>query len=136
MKFRGGAGKEMAMYPEELRYTDEHEWIRLESDRGVVGLTDYAQREMGDIVYVEMPEVGRKLKAGEPFGVVESVKSVSDMFAPMTGTVAEVNGKLEDAPELINQDPYGKGWIIVVDVSEPEEVAGLLTAAQYRALVE
>lgn len=124
------------MYPEELRYSEQHEWIRLESDSGVVGVTEYAQREMGDIVYVELPEVGRKVKAGEPFGVVESVKSVSDLYAPMTGAVAEVNSKLEDAPELVNQDPYGEGWIIVIDISAPEEVTDLLTAAQYRALVE
>lgn len=124
------------MYPEELRYSEQHEWIRLESDSGVVGVTEYAQREMGDIVYVELPEVGRKVKAGEPFGVVESVKSVSDLYAPMTGTVAEVNSKLEDAPELVNQDPYGEGWIIVIDIAAPEEVTDLLTAAQYRALVE
>lgn len=128
--------RRMAMYPEELRYSEQHEWIRLESDSGVVGVTEYAQREMGDIVYVELPEVGRKVKAGEPFGVVESVKSVSDLYAPMTGAVAEVNSKLEDAPELVNQDPYGEGWIIVIDISAPEEVTDLLTAAQYRALVE
>ncbi len=124
------------MYPENLRYTKEHEWIRLEGGRGVVGVTHYAQDQLGDVVFVELPEVGREVRAGESFGAVESVKSVSDVYAPVSGRVVAVNEALADAPEQVNRDPYGQGWLIAVELNDPSEIAGLLTAEQYRALVE
>lgn len=123
------------MFPEDLRYSKEHEWLRVEGNRGVVGITHYAQEQLGDVVFVELPEVGREVRAGQPFGVVESVKSVSDVYAPVSGRVAEVNGRLNDAPELVNQDPYGAGWMIVIEMTDPAEAAGLLSAAEYRDLV-
>lgn len=123
------------MVPEDLRYTREHEWIRIEGGRGVVGITHYAQSQLGDVVFVELPAEGREVRAGEPFGVVESVKSVSDLYAPVSGRVVATNARLADAPELVNQDPYGEGWMIAVEISDPAEVERLLDAAGYRALV-
>jgi glycine cleavage system H protein len=116
--------------PDDLRYTKEHEWLRAD---GTVGITDYAQDQLGDVVFVELPAVGRVLKQGEAFGVVESVKSVSDLYSPVDGTVVAVNEALAKAPELVNQDPYGAGWLVRLDVSGGSEA--LLDAAQYRALV-
>ncbi len=124
------------MVPEELRYTREHEWIRVAGARGTVGITHYAQEQLGDVVYVELPEVGSEVKAGQPFGVVESVKSVSDLYAPVSGRVVAVNERLKDAPELVNQDPYGDGWLIEVELADPAELDRLLSAGDYRRLVE
>ncbi|HLH72201.1 MAG TPA: glycine cleavage system protein GcvH [Chloroflexota bacterium] len=123
------------MYPQDLRYTKDHEWIRVEGARGVVGITYFAQEQLGDVVFVELPKVGTRVEQGKTFGVVESVKTASDLFAPVSGTVVEVNEKLIDRPELVNQDPYGEGWMIVVEMSDPSQVASLLTAEQYEALL-
>lgn len=127
----------MVEYPEDLKYTNEHEWASaLDGDRVRVGITDFAQDALGDVVYVDVPEEGTDVEAGQAFGEVESTKSVSDLFSPVTGRVTERNGRLGDNPELINQDPYGEGWIIVVDMSEPSELDGLMDADAYRRLVE
>jgi glycine cleavage system H protein len=120
------------MYPEDLRYTKDHEWIRVEGERGVVGITHHAQSQLGDVVFVELPAVGRVVKAGEIFGTVESVKTVSDLFAPISGEVLEVNATLKDQPELVNSEPYGGGWMLVVKLTTPGELKGLLDAAGYR----
>lgn len=121
------------MYPQDLRYTREHEWIRVEGNRGVVGITYYAQEQLGDVVFVELPKIGASLEPGKAFGVVESVKTASDLYAPASGRVVETNEKLVDKPELVNQDPYGQGWMIVLDLSDPSQVNSLLTAQQYEA---
>lgn len=126
----------MSQVPEDLRYTAEHEWVRTEAGRAIVGITDHAQTELTDVVYVELPAVGTEVAAGEEFAVVESVKSASEVYAPVAGTVVAVNGALEKRPELINEDPYGEGWIAAFDVAAPDALEGLLTAAEYRALVE
>lgn len=127
----------MAEYPEDLRYTREHEWLRDEGEgRFRVGITDHAQDALGDIVYVELPEVGTAVTAGQPLGVVESTKSVSDVYAPLSGSVLERNGVLEEHPELVNGSPYGDGWLVLVQATHPPTFAELLTAAEYRALVE
>jgi glycine cleavage system H protein len=123
------------VYPEDLRYTEEHEWARIEGDRATVGITDYAQDALGDIVYVDLPEAGTAVTAGEPFGEVESTKSVSDLYSPVTGTVSARNDELEANPELVNADPYGRGWLIVIDVQPGEEPTELLDAQGYAALV-
>jgi glycine cleavage system H protein len=120
-------------YPEDLRYTREHEWIREEEgNRLRVGITDFAQDALGDVVYVDVPDVGAEITAGEPFGEVESTKSVSDVFAPVTGTVVETNTVLVDTPNLVNEDPYGDGWMILVEPSDPSEIEGLMDARAYR----
>ena len=123
------------MYPDDRRYTKDHEWVQLAGDRATVGITDYAQKQLGDVVYVELPEVGRTLKAHEPFGTVESVKAVSELFCPVAGEVSEVNAGLSGAPERINADPHGGAWMIRLKVSDPAEVAALMDAAAYAALV-
>jgi glycine cleavage system H protein len=123
-------------FPERLRYTNEHEWALAEGDRVRVGITDFAQDALGDVVYVDVPEEGTEVRAGEAFGEVESTKSVSDLFTPVTGRVAERNVRLADTPELINQDPYGEGWIIVVEMTDRSELEGLMDAQAYRRLVE
>ena len=123
------------MYPEGYRYTKDHEWIAVEGDRGKVGITDYAQKQLGDVVFVELPEVGRKLKAGERFGTIESVKAVSELYSPVAGDVVEVNAPLADKPETVNQDPHGVAWMIVLKLESPEAVASLMDAAAYTALV-
>lgn len=123
-------------YPEGLRYTREHEWIRIEGDQGTVGITWFAQDQLGDVVFVELPAVGSRLTRSEPFGVVESVKTVSDVYAPVSGEVVAVNAKLNDQPELVNHDPYGDGWMIVVRLDAPAEVDELMDAAAYRDMVE
>ena len=125
----------MANVPADLRYTREHEWAKQEGERIRIGITDFAQAELGDVVFVEMPKVGAKVTQHGQFGVVESVKAVSDLFAPVSGEVMEVNGRLASKPETINQDPYGEGWMIVVKPSSPAEWDQLLTAAQYEELV-
>lgn len=122
-------------YPETLRYTKDHEWISLEGDIAIIGITDFAQRELGDIVYVEVETIGKALKAGDVFGTVEAVKTVSDLFLPVDGEVTELNEALGNAPELVNTDPYGEGWMIKMKVSNPADVAALLDAAAYQALV-
>lgn len=124
------------MYPEDVRYTKEHEWARRDGDVVRVGITHFAQDSLGDIVYVDIPGPGTSVGAGQPFGEVESTKSVSDLFSPVTGTVVERNTALEDAPELVNQDPYGRGWIVLIELSDPGQFEALLTAADYKAFVE
>ncbi|CAN5287542.1 glycine cleavage system protein GcvH [soil metagenome] len=120
-------------YPEDLQYTEQHEWVRREdATRFRIGITDFAQDALGDVVYVDVPEVGTEVTAGEPFGEVESTKSVSDIYAPMSGTVVERNGALADSPERVNQDPYGEGWMIVVEASEASDAPNFLDAAAYR----
>ena len=121
----------MANIPEDLHYSKDHEWVRVEGDIAVVGITDYAQNSLGDVVYVELPKVGEQFAANEPFGSVESVKAVSEVFSPLTGEVAAVNETLNDEPEKVNQDPYGEGWMIRMKMSNPGEVDSLLTAAEY-----
>ncbi len=120
-------------FPEDLKYTKEHEWVRVEGNRAIVGITEYAQGELGDVVYVELPEVDTEVEQNATFGQVESVKAVSDLYAPVSGTIVEVNESLDDEPELINSDPYEEGWMIVLDMSEPLEIEDLLTAEDYQA---
>ena len=122
-------------YPAALKYTKDHEWIDLAGDRGKVGITDYAQRQLGDVVYLDLPGVGRSLKAGESFGTIESVKAVSELYAPVSGQVVEVNTALKDKPEAVNSDPHGS-WMIVLRLVDPKEVGTLLDAAQYADLVK
>jgi len=123
-------------FPEDLKYTREHEWARSKGARVTVGITDFAQEQLGDVVFVELPDVGDEVKKGEAFGVVESTKAVSDLFSPLTGKVVEVNDPLTDAPETINEDPYEEGWLVVVEASDPKELADLMDAAAYRKFVE
>ena len=124
------------MNPEELRYSKDHEWIRVDGDRGRIGITDYAQNQLGDVVFLELPEVGRTLTAGEQFGTVESVKAVSELFSPVAGEVVEVNSELTSKPELINEDPQGEAWMVVVRITDPASVQALMDAEAYKALVE
>lgn len=119
-----------------LKYTKEHEWVKVEKDIATVGITDYAQGELGDIVFVELPEVGSKVEQMKPFGVIEAVKAVSDIFSPLSGEVTEVNTRLESEAGIINQDPYDQGWIIKIKISVPEELDNLLSAEDYRKLIE
>ncbi len=123
------------MTPENLRYTKDHEWIRIEGDRGTIGITDHAQKQLGDVVFLELPEKGRALASGETFGTVESVKAVSELLCPVSGEVIESNAALVKAPEEVNSDPYGQGWMIVIRLSKPEEVEALMDARGYDALV-
>ena len=122
-------------FPEDLRYTKDHEWLRLEKQEGIVGITDFAQDALGDVVFVELPAVGTVLSQGQTFGVVESNKTVSDLFAPVGGRVVAVNQTLHDQPELVNSDPYGGGWMIRIAPTHGDEVEGLLDATRYRALI-
>lgn len=121
--------------PEELKYTKDHEWIRLEGNIATVGVTDFAQRELGDIVYVEIETEGESVEEGEVFGTVEAVKTVSDLFMPLTGTVKEVNEALETEPELVNSDPYGKGWMIKIEMEDEAGIDSLLSAQAYADLI-
>jgi len=123
-------------FPDDVRYTKDHEWVRAKGGQFVVGITDFAQDQLGDVVFVELPDVGDTVKKGESFGVVESTKAVSELFAPVSGKVVEVNDPLTDAPETINEDPYEEGWMIVVQPSDPKEAESLMDAAAYRAFVE
>ena len=123
-------------FPEDLRYTREHEWARKKGTSYVVGITDFAQEQLGDVVYVELPDVGDPVKKGESFGVVESAKAVSGLFVPVSGRVVEVNDPLSDAPETVNDDPYEEGWMIVIEPSDPKELESLMDAKAYRAFVE
>ncbi len=124
-------------FPEELKYTKEHEWARDEGDGRVrVGITDFAQDALGDVVYVDIPEVGTEVRSGQPFGEVESTKSVSDVYSPVTGRVIERNGQLEEQPELVNQQPYGDGWMIAIEASDSSEMEGLMDSSAYRDFVQ
>jgi glycine cleavage system H protein len=122
--------------PDDLKYTKEHEWVRVEGDRLTVGITDFAQDALGDVVYVDVPETGTEVRAGVPFGEVESTKSVSDVYSPVSGTVLERNAALADSPELVNEDPYGGGWMVIIAPSDQTEVEALLEPAAYRELTE
>ncbi len=122
--------------PDDLRYSTDHEWVRVESGKARIGITDYAQDALGDVVFVDLPEVGASVASGASISEVESTKSVSDIYAPVTGTIVEVNADLAEAPERLNEDPYGEGWICTIELTDPGEVDGLLDAAGYRALVE
>lgn len=119
--------------PEDLRYSKEHEWLKVEGGKGRVGITDYAQHQLTDVVYVKLPQKGQKVRQGEQLGEVESIKSVSAIYSPVSGTVAEVNAALDKQPELMNQDPYGKGWFAVLELERPDEAGSLLDAKGYRA---
>lgn len=122
-------------YPDNLKYTKDHEWIRLEGNIATIGITDFAQRELGDIVYVDINTVGRTLQAEEVFGTVEAVKTVSDLFIPVAGTIKEVNPVLEKQPELVNNDPYNEGWMVKIEVSNPADVDSLMSASDYAQMV-
>jgi glycine cleavage system H protein len=126
----------MANYPDNLQYTKDHEWIRLGGDEGHVGISDFAQHSLGDVVFVDLPKVGDRFDAGDPFGSVESVKSVNELFIPVTGEVLEINEKLADAPELVNSDPYGEGWMIKIKVLDQTDVDSLLSASEYEDFVK
>jgi glycine cleavage system H protein len=123
-------------FPDNLRYTKDHEWVKIEGDEATVGITDFAQRELGDIVYVEIETIGKDLNAGDTFGTVEAVKTVSDLFLPVSGTVTEVNPGLNNNPEAVNTDPYGEGWMIKMKVSNTSDLDNLLTAEAYQKMVE
>jgi len=125
----------MSDVPEGLHYTKDHEWAKLEGRRVRVGITDHAQKELTDVVYVELPTVGKAVKQGDEMGVVESVKAASEIYAPFSGTVVEVNKALEDKPELVNQSPYGEGWMVVLEVANPDDAKALMDAAAYRTHV-
>ena len=122
-------------FPADVRYTKDHEWVRLEGDEAIVGITDFAQHELGDIVYVEIESLGTELESGAVFGTVEAVKTVSDLFLPVSGTVTEINGKLNANPELVNTDPYGEGWMVRMKLKNAADVATLMDAAAYQNLV-
>lgn len=120
--------------PSELKYTKDHEWVRIEGDRGTVGITEYAQGELGDIVFVELPEKGRKVEAGKSFGTIEAVKAVSDLYAPVSGEIVAINEALKDTPEMINKEPYGGGWMVTIRLTNPSETSALLDAGAYQKL--
>ncbi len=122
-------------FPESLKYTKDHEWILLHGDTGTIGITDYAQGELGDVVFVELPATGKVIKQHDSFGTIEAVKAVSELYAPVSGTVVEVNKDMEGTPELVNKDPYGKGWMVKIKLSIADEVSGLLTASGYKQLI-
>ena len=121
--------------PENLKYTKDHEWIRFEENYGYIGITDFAQGELGDIVFIEIETVGETLKKEEVFGTIEAVKTVSDMFMPVSGEILELNPELENAPDSVNKDPYGKGWMIKIRITNPEEISQLLSPEDYKALL-
>ncbi|WP_078594543.1 glycine cleavage system protein GcvH [Evansella clarkii] len=125
----------MSNLPKELKYSEEHEWVKTEDGKVRIGITDFAQAELGDIVFVELPEVGDDIEADEPFGSVESVKTVSELYAPVSGKVVEINEELEDSPEFVNESPYEKAWMIVVEPSDSSEVDNLMTAEQYEEMI-
>jgi len=122
-------------FPDNLKYTKDHEWIRIEGETGTIGITEYAQGELGDVVFVELPPVGKSVKQHETFGTIEAVKAVSDLYAPMSGSVTDVNAAVGATPDAVNKDPYGKGWLVKVKLSNSAESAELLDAAAYRSLV-
>ncbi|MFA6468104.1 MAG: glycine cleavage system protein GcvH [Bacteroidota bacterium] len=122
-------------FPEALKYTKDHEWIRIDGNIGTIGITEYAQGELGDIVFVELPSVGKNVEAGQSFGTVEAVKAVSDLYSPVTGVVKEVNKEIQDSPELINKEPYERGWMIKVTLANTEDVKSLLDVDAYKKLI-
>jgi glycine cleavage system H protein len=122
-------------FPENLKYTKDHEWILVDGNTGTIGITEHAQGELGDVVFVEVPATGKSLKQGESFGTIEAVKAVSDLFSPVSGSVVEVNKALAATPELVNKDPYGEGWMVKLKISNPSELSTLLNAAAYKALI-
>ncbi len=122
-------------FPENLKYTKDHEWINIQGDTGTIGITDYAQGELGDVVFVELPAVGKSLKQHDSFGTIEAVKAVSDLYAPISGSVIEINKELEKTPETVNKDPYNAGWMVKIKFSNPSEVSSLLDAAAYKAII-
>ena len=122
-------------YPTDYKYTKEHEWIKVSGDTGTIGITDYAQHELGDVVFVEMPAVGAKIEAGKVFGTVESVKAVSEIYAPVSGEVTEANATLSATPETLNTDPHGAAWLVKIKLANPSEVSGLMDAAAYQAFI-
>jgi glycine cleavage system H protein len=126
----------MSNIPEELSYTKDHEWVRVNGDQATIGITDHAQNQLGDVVYVELPKAGDKFEAAEPFGSVESVKAVSEIYMPVSGTTVAVNDTLNDAPEKVNEDPYGTGWMVVLQMSDPAQVDALLTAIEYEDYIK
>ncbi|OZM55993.1 glycine cleavage system protein H [Lottiidibacillus patelloidae] len=121
--------------PKDLRYSEEHEWVKVDGNKVTIGITDFAQSELGDIVFVELPEIGDDIEADEPFGSVESVKTVSELYAPVSGKVVEINENLEDSPEFVNESPYEKAWMIVVELSDPSEIDKLMTAEAYETMI-
>ncbi len=123
------------MYPADYRYTKDHEWIKVEGPVGTIGITDYAQNELGDVVFAELPKVGATMKAGESFGTIESVKAVSEIFTPVSGEITEINSKLVDTPEIVNKDPHGSAWLVKIRLSDPKEVSALMDAAAYEAYI-
>ncbi|WLD92729.1 glycine cleavage system protein GcvH [Alkalihalobacillus sp. AL-G] len=122
-------------YPKELRYSEEHEWVKVNGNKAYIGITDFAQDELGDIVFVELPEVGDEIELDEPFGSVESVKTVSELYAPLSGKVVEINEDLEDNPEFVNESPYDKAWMVVIELSDEGELDKLMTAEDYEKMV-
>ncbi len=125
----------MGVYPDDLKYDKEHEWVRIDGDIAVVGITDFAQDQLGEVVYLDMPSAGDQLTTGETFGEIESVKSVSELYAPVSGDVVEVNDELNGAPETVNSDPYGGGWMIKVRMSDPSQLGGLMSSDEYESYV-
>lgn len=121
--------------PKELRYSKEHEWVKLEGEKARIGITDFAQSELGDIVFVELPEIGDEVTANEPFGSVESVKTVSELYAPISGKVVEINEELNDSPEFVNESPYEKAWMIVIEPADASDVEKLMSAAEYASMI-
>lgn len=125
----------MSDYPAEFRYTNDHEWVSVEGDTATIGITDYAQGELGDIIYLELPENNTHVSKGDPFGTVEAVKTVEEIYAPVTGEVVDINGALEDKPELVNQDAFAEGWLVRIKMSDPSELEELMDAEGYQAMV-
>ncbi len=122
--------------PKELKYTEEHEWIRIDGNTATIGITDFAQGELGDIVYIDIDSIGNDLDGNEIFGTVEAVKTVSDLFMPIKGKVLEINSDIESTPEIVNEDPYGKGWIIKIEISEDQDISNLLSDEEYRNMID
>src|SRR5579864_2364780 len=123
------------MYPADYRYTKDHEWIKVEGSIGIIGITDYAQHELGDVVFAELPKIGAKVRSGESFGTVESVKAVSEIYTPVSGEIAEINSKLVDAPETINKDPHGSAWLVKIRLDDPKQVSSLMDASAYESYI-
>jgi glycine cleavage system H protein len=135
MQYPCGRGDDINQVPDGLRYTKEHEWVKREGENGRIGITDHAQDELTEIVFVELPKIGKKVKKGDSLGVVESVKTVSDIYSPISGEVVDTNKALEDSPQLINQSPYDKGWFALIKLAEPSEVNGLMDASSYKKAI-